>query len=54
MPQSAPRRFRYLLATAVLPLALAACTDNSAPAATGPINRAGTDTCLRARSRPES
>jgi iron uptake system component EfeO len=46
MPHSANRRFRYLLAAAVLPLTLAACTDNSAPAATGPIKVSSTnDAC---------
>ena len=36
-------RLRYLLAAAVLPLALAACTDNSAPAAAGPIKVSSTN-----------
>jgi iron uptake system component EfeO len=46
MPYPANRRFRYLLAAAVLPLTLAACTDNSAPAATGPIKVSSTnDAC---------
>ncbi|CAI3794383.1 iron uptake system protein EfeO [Pseudarthrobacter sp. MM222] len=39
-------RFRSLLAAAFLPLTLAACTDNSAPAATGPIKVSSTnDAC---------
>jgi iron uptake system component EfeO len=39
-------RLRYLMAAAVLPLSLAACTDNSAPAATGPIKVSSTnDAC---------
>lgn len=46
MPQFANRHFRYMLATAILPLALAACTNNSAPAATGPIKVSSTnDVC---------
>jgi len=36
-------RLRYLLAAAVLPLSLAACTDNSAPAAAGPIKVSSTN-----------
>lgn len=36
-------RLRYLLAAAVLPLALAACTDSSAPAAAGPIKVSSTN-----------
>ena len=39
-------RFRYLMAAAVLPLTLAACTHTSAPAATGPIKVSSTnDAC---------
>lgn len=46
MPQFANRHFRYMLAAAILPLALAACTNNSAPAATGPIKVSSTnDVC---------
>ncbi|MEJ1178606.1 MULTISPECIES: iron uptake system protein EfeO [unclassified Pseudarthrobacter] len=46
MPQFANRHFRYMLAAAILPLALAACTSNSAPAATGPIKVSSTnDVC---------
>jgi iron uptake system component EfeO len=36
-------RLCYLLAAAVLPLTLAACTDNSAPAAAGPIKVSSTN-----------
>ncbi|MDR7160074.1 iron uptake system protein EfeO [Arthrobacter sp. BE255] len=47
MPKSPQTtRLRYLLAAAVLPLTLAACTDNAAPAATGPIKVSSTnDVC---------
>ncbi|MCU1515833.1 MAG: hypothetical protein JWQ75_554 [Pseudarthrobacter sp.] len=46
MPYVATRRFRYLMAAAVLPLTLAACTDNTTPAATGPIKVTSTaDAC---------
>lgn len=46
MPQFANRHFRYMLAAAILPLVLAACTNNSAPAATGPIKVSSTnDVC---------
>ena len=36
-------RLRYLLAAAVLPLSLAACTDNSAPSTAGPIKVSSTN-----------
>ena len=36
-------RLRYLLAAAVLPLTLAACTDNSAPSTAGPIKVSSTN-----------
>ena len=48
-------RLRYLLAAAVLPLTLAACTDNAAPAATGPIKVSSTnDVCSVSSSSTKS
>ncbi|WP_258229274.1 imelysin family protein, partial [Arthrobacter sp. HMWF013] len=48
-------RLRYVLAAAVLPLTLVACTDNSAPAATGPIKVSSTsDACALSSSSTTS